>query len=1093
MPSTGGLGDTERVSIDQFDGPKGLRYILLMQYRFAPRYFVFCVALLAGGSSCLCAETDSNNLTFEEHIRPILRTYCLDCHGGESKLEGNLDLRLVRFQLKGGDSGPALVPGDPAASHLLARVRSAEMPPGEAKMPANDQAILERWIAAGAKTKNVEPDSLPPGIGISEDERHWWAFQPIRQPNVPTISSVESIRTPIDALLRQAMPKWVDFSPEAPSLTLIKRAAFDLTGIPPTTDEIDRFTTDVSPDAFDRLLDRLFASPSYGERWSRHWLDVAGYADSEGGTADDSARPWAYKYRDYVIRAFNEDKPFDRFIHEQLAGDELAGPIQGDLSAEQIELLTATGYLRMAADGTGSGANTPEARNQVIADTIKIVSNSLMGVTVACAQCHDHRYDPILHKDYFALRAVFEPALDWNDWKPPQARLVSLYTEGDRKRANEIEAEVQKIAAERETKQAEYIAAATVKELDKYPQPLRDQLRGALDTPAEKRSAEQRQLLDQNPSVSISPGVLYQYNQGAADDLKKYDAKIAEIRAKKPTEEFLHALVEPANHVVETRRFHRGDYRQPLEAVAPGMFTVLSNGDQPITFPAKSDTHPSTGRRLALAQWLTGPANPLTARVLANRFWMHHFGRGLVGTPTDFGKLGNQPTHPALLDWLAAELQQKEWSVKAFHREVMSSTAYRQSSKREANRSRFDAENKFYARQNVMRLDAETLRDRIIAASGEIDQSMFGPAVAVKADETGQVIIDENGHRRTIYTQQRRSQPVALLQAFDAPVMQTNCEARPSSTVATQSLMLMNGDFLLQQSFQLARRVMTAPRQSVPVELVEGLNPVGGNSIPPLWQFGYGPCELKDGKVAFHLLPHWTGTTWQGGAALPDPALDWVHLHAGGGHPGASPDHCAIRRWNAPAAGRVTINGKLSHGSENGDGVRGTIVSSRSGRVGEWVAQNGAVETNVREVAVEAGDHIDFITDGREHVTSDSFSWDVNVSLTHQPETEGERDVLTNASESTSTATWNSSVGFHGPLAASAPIEPSVLVSVWQWCYQRTPTKEELKTASDFVRDNVKYLYAHPERLSSDRSPELQSLTNLAQVLMSSNEFLYVD
>jgi len=1073
-------------------GPKDLGNILPMRYNLLRTDVILFGALFLSGLPVVRADGDDAAITFEEHIRPILRTYCLDCHGGEAKLEGNLDLRLVRFQLKGGDSGPALVPGDPSSSHLLQRVRSAEMPPGEAKMPATEQAVLEKWITAGAKTKHPEPESLPPGIGISEEERRWWAFQPIKRPDVPLTSSIQPIRTPVDAFLRHVMPKWLDFSPEAPKLTLLKRAAFDLTGLPPTTEEIEAFASDPSPDAFDRLVDRLLASPAYGERWSRHWLDVAGYADSEGGTADDAMRPWAYKYRDYVIRAFNADKPFDRFIHEQMAGDELAGPVAGDMSPEQIELLTATGYLRMAADGTGSGANTPEARNQVIADTIKIVSNSLMGVTVACAQCHDHRYDPILQKDYFALRAVIEPALDWNEWKPPQARLISLYTEANRKEANEIEAEVQTIAAEREKKQTEYLAAATAKELEKYQAPLRDQLKGALDTPADKRTAEQKLLLDQNPSVNISPGVLYQYNQGAADDLKKYDAKIGEIRARKPAEEFLHALVEPAGHAIETHRFHRGDYRQPLEVVGPGMFTVLSHDAQPIAFAVKSDSLPTTGRRLALAQWLTGRDNPLTSRVLVNRFWMHHFGRGLVGTPADFGKLGNQPTHPALLDWLAAEIQEEGWSVKQFHRDVMTSTAYRQASRRERDRSSFDAENKFYARQNVMRLDAETLRDRIIAASGEIDQSMYGPAVAVKADETGQVIIDETGHRRTIYTQQRRSQPVALLQAFDAPVMQTNCEARPSSTVATQSLMLMNGDFLLQQAFQLARRVTTAPLNDLPTDVMADMKPIGGDSVLPLWQFGYGPCELIEGKVSFTPLPHWTGTTWQGGAALPDPKLDWVSLHARGGHPGKGSDQCTIRRWNAPANGRVSISGKLSHGSEHGDGVRGRIVSSRSGIVGEWVVKQGAAESNVENVAVESGDHIDFITDGRENVTSDSFEWDVNVSLVHDGANPGEGSVA-NASNAVSTVTWNSSAGFHGPLAASKAIEPAALVSVWQWCYQRMPSKEELRTASDFVRDNVRYLYAHPERVPADRSPELQSLTNLAQVLMSSNEFLYVD
>ena len=1067
----------------------------MMQSSTRQSFFVALVCLGMGVETSWSAEPTADALTFEEHIRPIFRTYCFDCHGAEAKLEGNLDLRLVKFQVKGGDSGPALVPGDAATSHLLQRIRDAEMPPGEGKVPAADLALLEKWVAAGAKTKNPEPDTLAAGIGISEQERSWWSFQPIKRPDIPIHNLDPRVSGPVDAMLRAAMPAGLSFSPEADKLTLLKRAAFDLVGLPPTEAEINSFLSDSSPDAFERVMDQLLASPMYGERWARHWLDVAGYSDSEGGTAEDAMRPWAYKYRDYVIRAFNADKPFDRFIKEQLAGDELAGPIAGDLTAEQIELLTATGYLRMAADGTGSGGDTPEARNQVVADTVKILSTSLMGVTVACAQCHDHRYDPILHTDYFALRAVLEPALDWKDWKPPQARLVSLYTAENRQKSADIEAEVQKIAAEREQKQTVYIAEATTKVLEKFEMPLRDQLRAALDAPADKRTPEQKLLLDQNPSVSISPGVLYQYNQPAADDLKTFDARIAELRAKKPVEEFLHVLAEPAGHPVETHRFHRGDYRQPLEAVPPGMLSVLGRDGAPIVFASQSTDRPTTGRRLALAEWLTGPQNPLTARVLVNRFWMHHFGRGLVGTPADFGKLGNQPTHPELLDWLADEFRSAGWSVKEFHRETMSSTAYRQVSRRTPEHSTVDSENRYYGRQNVGRIDAETLRDRILATSGELDHSMFGPAASIKADETGQVVIDENGHRRTLYTQQRRSQPVALLQAFDAPVMQTNCESRPSSTVATQSLMLMNGDFLLQQSFRLANRVNTIKLANPPANLSDGIPPLGGDPLTPRWQFGYGPCELNaEGKVVFTSLPHWTGSTWQGGAALPDPKIDWVHLHASGGHPGASPDHCAIRRFTAPASGRLTVRGALSHGSENGDGVRGRVVSSRSGLLGAWVIKNGSIETNVNEIIVGTGDTIDFITDGREHVSSDSFGWEVTLSLVRDnPVAQSNGSPATFVGEAESTAEWTSASGFRGPLPASTPIEIGSVVRAWQLCYQRLPTRDELQSAAEFIRENIKYLHAHPERVPADRSPELQSLTNLGQVLMSSNEFLYVD
>ena len=368
---------------------------------------------------------------------------------------------------------------------------------------------------------------------------------------------------------------------------------------------------DQSADAYEKLVDRLLASPHYGERWARHWLDAAGYADSEGGAMQDAVRTWAFKYRDYVIRAFNADKPFDRFLHEQLAGDELAGAISGDLSPAQIELLTATGFLRMAADGTASGDNSPEARNQVVADTLKIVTSSLLGLTVACAQCHDHRYDPIPQTDYYALRAVFEPALDWQAWKTPNERQVSLYTAADRQRAAEIEAEAQKIAAERAAKQAVYMAEALEKELTKYEEPLRSELRAAYQTAADKRSDAQKQLLDKYPSVNISEGVLYQYNQAAADDLKKFDERIAAVRAKKPAEEFLRVLIEPPAHVPETKLFHRGDYRQPMQTIAPGTLSVCSPESGRTEFAAKSADLPTTGRRLAFARWLTGPDNPL--------------------------------------------------------------------------------------------------------------------------------------------------------------------------------------------------------------------------------------------------------------------------------------------------------------------------------------------------------------------------------------------------------------------------------------------------------------------------------------------------
>jgi hypothetical protein len=1023
------------------------------------------------------APAADSTLTFEVDIRPILRAHCLDCHGAVDKKEGGLDLRLVRFQLAGGDSGPAIVPGDPENSYLLARIRDGEMPPKGEKVPPKEIETITRWIAGGAKTARPEPESIAPGLGITEEERSWWSFQPIARPAVAMPSSEPRVRTQIDALLRASMPKDLTFSPDADKRSLMLRAYFDLLGLPPTPDEVEAFMADQSSDAYEKLVDRLLASPHYGERWGRHWLDAAGYADSEGGAATDVVRTWAYKYRDYVIRAFNSDKPFNRFLEEQLAGDELAGPIRGDLSPAQIELLTATGYLRMAADGTG-GDSSPEVKNQVVADTVKIVTSSLLGLTVACAQCHDHRYDPIPQSDYYALRAVFEPALDWQAWKSPDERQVSLYTTADRERSAAIEAEAQKIATERAAKQTVYMAEALEKELTKYQEPLRGELRTAYQTAADKRNDAQKKLLDQYPSVNISEGVLYQYNQAAADDLKKFDERIAATRSKKPAEEFVRVLIEPQGHAPETKLFNRGDYRQPMQPVGPGTLSVCSPASGRIEFAAKNAELPTTGRRLAFAHWLSGPGNPLTARVVANRVWMHHFGRGLVSTPADFGRLGSPPTHPALLDWLAAELRDSGWSLKHLHRLIMNSTAYRQSSRRESAQMAIDAENRYYGRQNVVRLDAEVLRDRALAATGMLDRTMFGPPLGVKEDDTGQVVAASDVHRRSIYVLQRRTQPVALMQAFDAPVMVTNCEARTSSTVATQSLMLMNGEFWLGQATTLADRAQREPAKAMPAELIADL-PRKWEPSPPIWQFGYGSCEVASGRTtSFTPLPHWTNSSWQGGEKLPDARMGWVLLHNVGGHTGDNPDYAAIRRWTAPANGLLAIRGALRHESANGDGVRGRVISSSLGIAGESTAHNSQSPTNIEKIAVREGDTIDFITDCRDHVTSDSFVWQVELTLSQ---------------DDGASSTFRSDDGFHGPMAQPVAVDVESVVRAWQLAYSRLPSREELRSACEFLTSQRKYLRLHSQQISSGRSPETQSLANLCHALLCSNEFLYVD
>lgn len=1033
------------------------------------------LALLPGVGGLTFAADGSPSLTYEKDIRPIFRAHCFDCHGATEEMSGGLDLRLVRFMQQGGDSGPAVVPGDPNASYLLDRVRSGEMPPGEARVTEQELATLETWVAQGAPTARPEPETIGPGLGITEEEKSFWSFQPIERPPVPETSDADRVRNAIDAFLVDAMPKGLTFSEEADRSTLIKRLYFDLIGLPPSPDEMARWTTLDDANWYEQLVDELLASEHYGERWARHWLDIAGYADSEGYTVQDAERSWAWKYRDYVIRSLNADKPFDRFIIEQLAGDELAGPREGDLTAEQIELLTATGFLRMAADGTGSGANTAEARNQVMADCIRIVSTTFLGLSMACAQCHDHRYDPIPQTDYYAMRAVFEPALDWKAWKTPQQRLISLYTEADRTRAAEVEAEAQKIAAERAEKQTVYMAQALDKELEKYEEPLRGQLRAAYETAAKERTPEQQQLLKEYPSVNITPGVLYQYLPDAAEDLKKYDARIAEVRATRPPEEFLRVLTEPAGHVPETRLFHRGDHQQPKQVIPPGTLSVVCPDGRRTEFAPDVSELPTTGRRLAYAQWLTNGNHPLVARVLVNRFWMHHFGEGLVTTPSDFGALGTRPSHPKLLDWLAAEFMEQGWSLKRFHRLIVSSTAYRQSAVRTPERVALDPTNRFYSRKSIVRLDAEVLRDRMLAATGKLETNLYGAPVPVKADETGQVSVDPSIGRRSLYVKVRRSQPVAMLEAFDAPVMETNCERRPVSTVATQSLMLMNGESILEFAAALeARSRAEAPGLD---QLADVALPELPDQPPPRWQYGYGSFDESSGRItSFTAYPHWTGSAWQGGPELPDPQLGWSTLNAHGGHPDIA-SRSPIRRWTAPVDGTVRITGRLQHGSENGDGVRGRIVTSHSGLVGTWAAHASATDTTVAEVLVRQGETIDFIVECQANYTSDSFQWTVQIDRREGAE---------------ATATYSSADAFAGP-ALSSEFVPGQVIRAWELAYARRPTPEELKLAFLFIQRQLDLIADRGIALPEARSPVQQAMTNLCQALLTSNEFLYVD
>lgn len=781
----------------------------------------------AGRLQAQDAELTDRPLSFEADVRPILKTHCFHCHGEAGHREGALDLRLVHLMRRGGESGPGVEPGNAEESLIWQRVESGEMPPSGKSLSERERAVLKRWIDAGALTKRAEP-AEPAIEEWTEEERSYWAFQPVRRPSVPVFTELDvdrdRIANPIDAfVVAQLQQQGLRLSPQADRATLLRRLSFDLLGLPPTPDEMQEFLADTRPDAYERWVDRMLADPRYGERWGRHWLDVAGYADSEGYTEHDLERPWAYAYRDYVLRAFNRDLPIDRFVVEQLAGDELVPQPWDHLQPEQIDALAATGFLRMAPDGTGQeGVEANVARNDVMADTIKIVSGAMLGMTVGCAQCHDHRYDPISQRDYYRMRAIFEPGLDWKQWRDRNARLVNLWSPAEREAAAQVDRALSELEGKRLAELDTIVQDIFDKEVQKLPEELREPAKLARATAADKRSEEQQKLMRDYPSLNVDRGSAILYDGARINEFnKKYEQLQAEVRANRPADRFLAAFFEVPNQTPTTHLFFRGDFQQPREPVAPGGLSIL--GEQ-ASIPEDDTSRPTTGRRLAWAQHLTSGAHPLLARTLVNQIWTHHFGKGLVASPGDLGVLGERPTHPELLDWLASEMVDGGWSRKRLHRSILLSSTYQQASMRQGRSQDIDPENRWLSRRSIRRLDAESLRDAMLRVAGQLVLDMHGPATSVNPDEVGQIILgratrDGNGilvakpeeirdvYRRTVYTQVRRSMPLGSLEPFDPPTLTPNCDRRAQTTVSTQSLLMMNHRAVIAASEQFARRV----------------------------------------------------------------------------------------------------------------------------------------------------------------------------------------------------------------------------------------------------------------------------------------------
>jgi len=771
------------------------------------------------------AAVPDTQVGYDGPVAELLRTRCLECHSRRKRL-GKLNLESPLGIARGGENGDAVVPGDLDLSLLWHRVNDDEMPP-KAPLTDDEKELLRAWIVSGAH-------GLPADVDRRPGADHWAFRAPVR-PALPQVAASDRVQSPVDAFVLAAIEaNERQLGPEADRATLIRRVSFTLTGLPPTPAELAAFLADPADDAYERMVERYLASPRYGERWGKLWLDAAGYADSNGYFNADTDRPLAYKYRDYVIRSFNADKPFDQFLTEQIAGDELAGYAPGgDITPEMVDLLVATHFLRNAPDGTDSSDGNDDERRldrfTVLEGTVQIIGSSLLGLTLQCARCHDHKFEPVATAEYYGLQSILWPAYCPDDWLMPKQRNVAVGTvvereahaaalaEADRRTA-EIKAKLEEAANSLRAQLLEERLAALESE-------LREELRTALDTPEAERDDDAKKLLEEHKStIEVTDEALAERFAEHKTAMESGSAEIAELERNRPAPlaelSILTDVVPDAgpHHVLE-----RGNYRALGDDAPPGVPAALSlagSSYDALQQSAQGSESPGTKRRTALAAWLTSPEQPTVARMTVNRIWQDHFGQGIVATPDNFGYTGADPVHPELLDWLACEFRDHGWSVKHIQRLIVHSAIFRQrgalddhaSDKSHDDDSDSDplrAQAPWMFSFPIRRLDAEQVRDATLAVSGDLDETMFGPYVPTEQGADGKVVVPDDkpgARRRSIYLQQRRSQVLSLLDVFDAPSLVTNCVRRSASTIPLQSLSLMNSEFMVARAASLAER-----------------------------------------------------------------------------------------------------------------------------------------------------------------------------------------------------------------------------------------------------------------------------------------------
>jgi mono/diheme cytochrome c family protein len=746
------------------------------------------VGLLAAALVCPVAQAATDEpqrpVSFERDVQPILAENCADCHGARPR-KAALDLRTIDSILRGGKSGPVLSSADLDGSLLLERVVRGEMPPGKARrLSADEIARIRAWVRAQAKSDRQGAATPKTASLIDDEDRRFWSFRPLKKPAVPLETGAKLVLSPVDSfLLAKLESKGLSFSPEADRYTLIRRAYLDLAGIPPAPEEVDALLADDHPGAFERLVDRLLAAPSFGERWGRHWLDVAGYVDTVGFDNDApkiTLSDGKWRYRDYVFGAYNEDKAYDRFLTEQIAGDELYDWRKAkQFTPAMRAALIATGYLRTARDLTNEDVSVI-AQNfyGIVHDTLEIVGTGLLGLTINCARCHDHKFDPIPQEDYYRLMAIFAPAYNPNAW------LTVVPTETNSRDRGLPD-----------------VPLALWPEIERH------------------NAGVDRCLKDLNDRVNE----LRSKDPASAGAIKALEAKIRTTESSRRKVAKIQALYDVGSPP-RSQLLLRGNEQSPGPEVQPGFLRVLCENDTEALAAARPPYEGATGRRTALARWLTDPKSPasaLVARVIVNRIWKQLFGEGLVPTLDNFGAQGQSPTHPELLEWLSCKLVESGWPLKPLIRLLVTSRVYRQASRGDgravvpsADPAALDPANQLLWRMRLRRLESEVVRDAILAVSGDLNRAIGGPPVPIVARPDGLVEVAKDKlasaadrYRRSVYLTTRRAYNVSILSVFDQPLVATNCLKRAESAVPSQSLFMLNDGFLAEQAERFARRV----------------------------------------------------------------------------------------------------------------------------------------------------------------------------------------------------------------------------------------------------------------------------------------------